>query len=340
MSKVFGKLPTGKTLERILQSPNYTQGGFQNLIETTLAFTPQKMYDTIKRRSKAADKSPVKPLPGLRTDLANSNTEKPSVIWFGHSSYLVQIGNKNILVDPVFSKYASPVSFGVRAYPHQVPYGAEDMPNIDIMVLTHDHYDHLDYPTMLKLKDRVGQFVTPLGVGAHLEYWGVEPERIHELDWHESVTIDTFEFTALPSRHFSGRGLKRNQSLWASYALKVPGYNLYLGGDSGYGPHFKSIGDTYGPFDLTILECGQYDVNWSQIHMMPEQTVQASIDLQSKLLLPVHWGKFTLSLHPWYEPITRATAHAEKLNVSIATPMLGEQLTLGNALPNTRWWQQ
>lgn len=336
----FGKVPTGKRLERIKKSPHYKNGSFQNLSETTLSFTPKKMLDTLRRRSIEKEKEPQGCVPGIQTNLNALTATAPTVVWFGHSSYLLNINGKNILVDPVFSGYASPFSFGVKAYKHEAVYNAENMPDIDILVQTHDHYDHLDYKTIMALKGRVKQFVMPLGVGAHLEFWGIDAEKIHELDWHEAVTLfDDFTFTALPSRHFSGRSVKRNQSLWASYALQVPGYKIYLGGDSGYGSHFKEIGEQHGPFDLTILECGQYDKNWHQIHMMPEETVQAAVDLQSKLLLPVHWAKFTLSLHAWNSPITRATAHADKLGVNYTTPLIGEPFTLGEPMPKERWWE-
>lgn len=338
--KTFGKVPAGERLERIKQSPNYKNGSFQNLSETTLSFTPQKMIDTLRRRKIEKEKEPQFPLPGIQTNLDKIESNAPTIVWFGHSSYLININGKNILVDPVFSGYAAPFKFGVKAYKHEAVYDTTNMPDIDILVQTHDHYDHLDYNTILELKDRVKKFIMPLGVGAHFEHWGINNNKIHELDWHESITLfDDITFTALPSRHFSGRGLNRNQSLWASYALQVQGYKLYLGGDSGYDFHFKEIGKQHGPFDLSILECGQYDKNWSQIHMMPEETVQAAVDLNSKLLLPVHWGKFTLSLHAWNSPIQRATAHAEKLGVNYATPLIGEPFTLGESAPTTRWWE-
>lgn len=337
--KTFGKVPSGERLERIKKSPNYKNGSFQNLSETSLAFSPGKIYDTLKRRSAEKNKEPRFPLPGIQTNLDKIGADAPTIVWFGHSSYLININGKNILVDPVFSGYAAPFSFGVKAYLHEAVYDANNMPDIDILVQTHDHYDHLDYQTIVQLKGRVRQFVMPLGVGAHFEHWGISADKIHELDWHESITLfDDFTFTALPSRHFSGR-LSRNQSLWASYALQAQGHKLYLGGDSGYDFHFKEIGQNYGPFDLAILECGQYDVNWSQIHMMPEETVQAAADLNSKLLLPVHWGKFTLSLHAWNSPIQRATAYAEKLGINYVTPLIGEPFTLGQTLPTTPWWE-
>lgn len=339
--KVFGKTPEGQRLERIIRSENYKFGSFQNLAETVMDFTPGTAYDTLKQRYNNIDKAPKKPIPTIKTDLAALATETPSVVWFGHSSYIVKVNGLTILVDPVFGNQASPIPGVVSSYAHTHKYGLADMPEvIDVLLITHDHYDHLDYGTVAKLKGKVKNVVTSLGVGAHFEYWGYNPAIINELDWWQSVELPNgLKFTAAPGRHFSGRSLKRNQSLWSGFALDTGSHKLYLGGDSGYGSHFAKIGEHFGGFDLAILECGQYNVNWHAIHMMPEETVQASLDLQSKLLLPVHWGKFTLSVHPWYEPVTRAVEAAKNLNATIATPQIGEPLTLGNSHDNKVWWQ-
>ena len=184
--------------------------------------------------------------------------------------------------------------------------------------------DHLDYKTVLKLKSKVGRIITSLGSGAHLEYWGFDPAIITELDWNEKTVPDSgFQVTATPGRHFSGRGLKRNQSVWSSFVLQTPSKKIFIGGDSGYDTHFVKIGNVHGPFDLALLECGQYNKSWKYIHMMPEQTVQAAIDLKTKTLMPVHWGKFALALHAWDEPIERVVKEAQRLNVPIIHPMIG-----------------
>jgi L-ascorbate metabolism protein UlaG (beta-lactamase superfamily) len=209
------------------------------------------------------------------------------------------------------------------------------------VVVTHDHYDHLDYETILRFRTHTNtRFVLPLGVGAHFEKWGFDTTRFCELDWWEKATSELgLDITATPSRHFSGRGLSdRGKTLWTSYVLALDGYKIYLGGDSGYGPHFAEIGQKIGPFDLTILECGQYNYYWRYIHMMPEETVQAHQDLQGKVLWPVHWGKFTLALHPWDEPVTRLLTQAEKQKVVVATPAIGQQWNLQASPPTTRWW--
>jgi L-ascorbate metabolism protein UlaG (beta-lactamase superfamily) len=215
----------------------------------------------------------------------------------------------------------------------------EDFPALDLVIISHDHYDHLDYNTILKLKDKTKLFCVPLGVGAHLSHWNVDATKIREFDWWESDTVaQDIELTATPARHFSGRGFTRNKTLWSSFVLKLYGYSIFIGGDSGYDGAFKAIGEKFGPFDLAMLECGQYDRQWPEIHMMPEETVQASIDLRAKAFLPVHWGKFTLALHPWKDPIERAVRQAKATNVNITTPIIGQPFALNEELPNTLWW--
>jgi L-ascorbate metabolism protein UlaG (beta-lactamase superfamily) len=345
---VLGKAPSGARLQRILQSPDSKEGVFQNLTPTPVmaeGVTFFKMLGDYHRRPK--DTVPDRPLPSVRTDLKALPSDRPVIVWFGHSSYLIKVKGFHILVDPVFSGNASPVSFFARAFPGADVYGVEDLPDIDLVLLTHDHYDHLDYKTIGKLIPKANHFYTSLGVGSHLEYWGIAPSAITELDWWEGVGIDgmgrgiekEISLTATPARHFSGRGIKRGRTLWSSFVLNIEGYTLFLGGDSGYGAHFAAIGDRFGPFDLAILESGQYGKNWPYIHMLPEQTVAAAIDLRAKKLLPVHWGKFTLALHPWNEPIRRVTAEAAKKGVSILTPLIGEAVNLDTALPQTAWWE-
>ncbi len=339
--KPFGKLPSGPRLVRIKESPNYREGSFQNLAETIMMAESTSYLKLMANFfSKGVDRSPVTQLPSQKTDLKSLSGDETQVIWFGHSSYFIRAQGKNILIDPVFSKRASPFQFmGVKGYEVAMPYMTTDFPTIDALIITHDHYDHLDYNSLVNLGPKVKAVYTALGVGSHLVYWGMEESRIKEFDWWEGESIlPGIDLIATPARHFSGRSLTRNKTLWASFVLKTKEHNLFLGGDSGYDAAFKTIGDNYGPFDLAILECGQYNTMWPNIHMMPEETVQASADLRSKVLLPVHWGKFTLSLHPWREPIERALKKAQSLNMSVATPMIGEPLTLDQPLPQTNWW--
>jgi len=350
---VFGRRPGGPRLDRILRSSHYSDSSFQNLVPTEVALKGTSFWKMMREyRNRPADTVPPRPLPSVRTDLKALPDDRPTIVWFGHSSYLLNIGTTHILVDPVFSGHASPVSLFAKAFAGSNIYGVNDMPDtIEAVLLTHDHYDHLDYPTIRRLKEKVTHFYTALGVGSHLESWGVDPARITELDWWEGCGMDAkglplaaddpapaFSLIATPARHFSGRSFKRGGTVWASFVLKGNGISLFLGGDSGYEQHFKDIGERFGPFDLAILECGQYGKNWPYIHMMPEETVQAALDLRAKVLLPVHWGKFTLSLHPWNEPIHRLTAAAEKAGMPLTTPRIGEAVVINGQYPDEPWY--
>lgn len=339
----FGKLPTGDRKIRIEKSPNYKDGSFVNPEETPM-IAEDASYISMFTKFFSSDslRQPSAPLPAIKTDLKSLAPDKPILIWFGHSSYLISIGDKKILADPVFSERASPVQYvGSKNYPGTGIYHTEDLPDIDVILISHDHYDHLDYNTILKIKDRTKRFCVPLGIGEHLEHWGVDKNKIREYDWWEGEDVlPGIHVTATPARHFSGRGFTRNKTLWTSFVIEVDGYKIFMGGDSGFHQAFKAIGEKFGPFDIAMLECGQYDKQWPFIHMMPEETVQASIDLKAKVFLPVHWAKFTLALHPWKEPIQRAVKHAESLNVGITTPKIGEPVVLTESLPVTRWWDE
>jgi len=350
--KTMGQNPQGKRLQVVEQSPNYRNNSFQNLSITNMMTSKRDTFKVFRKfMNKPKDTKPPCALPSVKTDLKNLPDGKPVLVWFGHSSYLIKINGKHILVDPVFSGYASPFKIrSAKNFAGSNVYCVDDMPPIDVLLITHDHYDHLDYTTLLKLQAKTKHIVTSLGVGAHFEYWGIPNTMVTELDWHQSTQLPgDIELTAEPARHFSGRSFTRSKTLWSSFVLKAPGYTLYLGADSGYDTHFKTIGQKHGPFDIAILECGQYNEMWHNIHMMPEETAQASIDLNAKTLLPVHWGKFSLSLHPWNEPIQRVTKRAAELNVPIATPLIGEPVTIGSTYPRPNgeagqathpWWNK
>lgn len=335
---VFGNLPAGSRLERIKKLPNYKEGALQNLSPTPMKPDSVSYWDMIKGMIKGNEhSSPSKALAHIAPDFSASAQTK--LIWFGHSSYFLQIDGLKILVDPVFSRRPSPFSFmGTSAYPGTDFIKADDFPGIDIVLITHDHYDHLDHQSILKLKDKTGLFITSLGVGAHLEYWGVQASKIRELSWGEETLFKHLKFTAAPARHFTGRAFKRNQTLWSAFVLEGAIHKLYLGGDSGYDTHFKQAGERYGPFDLAVLECGQYNTYWPLIHMFPEQTVQAAKDLNAKVLLPVHWAKFTLAMHAWNEPAIRVVKQAKAENFKITTPLLGESVILDESYPSKEWW--
>ena len=339
--KITGKSPSGKHLEKLKQSPNYKKSAFQNLSDTPMKPDDISYWKIMKEFiHKNKNTAPPGLLPSVKTDLTNLNSSKPIIVWFGHSSYFIRIENKNFLIDPVFSGNAAPLSFMIKAFPGSNIYRPEDMPAIDYLILTHDHYDHLDFKTVRKLRNKVNKIYCSLGVSSHLKYWGFDINKITEMDWWDSIQLDkNISLTAAPARHFSGRGIKRGQTFWSSFILKTKDHNLYLGGDSGYDSHFKEIGDKYGPFDIAILEAGQYNAMWPLIHMMPEETVQAAVDLKATSLLPVHWGKFTLALHAWDEPIKRVMEKAESLNMKVYSPKIGQPLILEDVFKTENWWE-
>lgn len=337
----FGVNASGERLARMQKAPNYKNGAFENL-EFTPDLAEGVTYPMVLKDfffAKKVRNTPSTPLPVVRTDLKNLPLDSNLYVWFGHSSYYMQLDQKKIVVDPVFSEYASPVRISVKAFPLSYSYSADDFPEIDILVITHDHWDHLDYNTFQSIKDKVKHIVTGLGVGAHLEKWGFPSDKITELYWGEKANVDGFSFTSTPARHFSGRTFSRNTTLWTSFVLQSNTKKIFIGGDSGYGKHFKNIGNQYGPFDYAILENGQYNKMWKYIHMMPEEVIQASLDLQAKHAIPVHSSKFPLAHHAWDEPLIRVSQAAEKQNFPIIIPKMGEVLSLDTYQKHPHWWE-
>jgi len=337
----FGRRPSGSRLDNIKHSSNFKNGQFQNVSITPDLAEGANYYTVLKEFffGKSKRNVPKGLIPSVKTNLKNLDPNQDILVWFGHSSYFMQLSGKTFLVDPVFSNHASPLSFTVNAFKGSNVYRVEDFPEIDFLIVTHDHWDHLDYDTVLKLKPKVKRIVTSLGTGEHFERWNFEMEKVSEMNWHEELIFGDFKFNAVPARHFSGRGLKRNQAIWISIVLNTPKRNIYIGGDSGYDTFFKTTGDLFGPFDLAILECGQYNKNWKYIHMMPEETVQASKDLKAKVLMPVHWAKFPLALHDWDDSIIRADKAASIENVNLTHPMIGEILDFDNLGTTKKWWE-
>lgn len=338
---VFGKNPSGATLARAQASVNYKSGAFKNVEPTEVmrkdASTFKVLGDFLNKPTTTV---PTKALPSVKTDLSLLQSDVPTVVWFGHSSYLIKSKGITILVDPVFSGHASPISIFGKEFEGANGYGVNEMPAIDLLVLSHDHYDHLDYETIKQLHSKVKKVVTPLGVDAHLEHWGVPAEKITALDWWESVSIhDSIDLISTPARHFSGRGFARGKTLWSAFVLQIHGYSIFIGGDSGYDNQFKTIGEKYGPFDLALLECGQYGEDWPSIHMLPEEVPQAARDLGAKVLMPVHWAKFALAYHAWDEPIERLLKKAAEEQVTVITPRIGEPVVVGISQPVENWWR-
>lgn len=339
----FGKSPSGERLERIKKSPNYKDGSFQNQ-SITPVMVEGKSYFSVAKEMLFAEKvrvTPVDSIPSVKTDLLNLDENNDVLVWFGHSSYFMQLDGKRMLVDPVLSGHASPFSFTVKAFKGTNRYTADDLPEIDYLIITHDHWDHLDYETLLKLKPRIKKVICPLGVGEDFEYWGFDKNSIVEMDWNESATLDSgFVANALPARHFSGRGLKRNQTLWVSYLLQTPTMKIFIGGDGGYDKHFAEIGNKFGPIDLAILENGQYNENWKYIHLLPADLIKAFNNLNARRLFPVHSSKFALANHLWSEPLTKIAASSKQLHIPLITPMIGEQVNLKDSTQRfTEWWE-
>jgi len=328
------------------QSPNYRDGEFQNLVETNMDIGFRGYVKLISASffGKNVNRRPDHVFPVQHLKIKQSDTAQDTatvITWFGHSAFLVELDGKRLLLDPMLGDIASPISFlGPKRF-SELPAAIEDLPPLDAVLISHDHYDHLDYGSIQKLAEKTTHFFVALGVGAHLERWGVPADKITEMDWWQEASFRGLTFAATPSRHFSGRGLTdRMETLWTSWVLIGRKDRIYFSGDSGYFNGFKEIGRKYGPFDLTLMECGQYNELWPNIHMMPEQTVQAHLDLNGKLLMPIHWGAFALAMHSWTDPITRATQRAEELNVPVTTPEIGEPVILHQSVPNQKWWQQ
>jgi L-ascorbate metabolism protein UlaG (beta-lactamase superfamily) len=339
----FGKLPQGDRLDRIQRSSNYKAGKFQNLIQTPkfskdvgwVSLIWSGFFDKNERLV------PDSPIPAVKTDLKALNPETDAVIWLGHSSWFIQAEGKRILVDPVFSDFAAPFSFLNKAFAGTSVYRAEDMPEIDGLLISHDHWDHLDHPTVTALRSKVKQVICPLGVGAYFQDWGYPKEKIHEGDWGDSILLGKdMTVHVLPARHYSGRLFKENKTLWAGFVIHTPDLRIFFSGDSGYGLHFADIGRTFDGFDLALLDCGQYDPRWAYIHMTPEEAAQATQDLGARALIPAHVGRFTIANHPWDEPFKRLAKASQDKSYRLLTPRIGEPAALDDTPSHfLNWWE-
>lgn len=306
------------------------QPGFLKTLEIAWNFFFHKPVDTVPVGS-----IPVFELSRAQLEAAPDNT----LYRLGHSTLLLKMQGAFWLTDPVFSERASPVQWAGPKRFHDAPISIAELPPIKGVILSHDHYDHLDQAAILALAEKVEHFVTPTGVGDHLIAWGIPAEKVHQRDWLQAVSIAGIELIATPAQHFSGRGLTdRDRTLWASWVILNQEQRIFFSGDSGYFKGFKEIGDKYGPFDLTLIETGAYDKQWPDVHMQPEESLQAHIDLRGKRLLPIHNGTFDLALHAWYEPFERIVALAAQRGVKISTPQMGEAVDIAEAQTGQRWW--
>ncbi|MEP7196366.1 MAG: MBL fold metallo-hydrolase [Saprospiraceae bacterium] len=340
----FGKLPSGERLKEIVRAPNFQNGAFQNQ-SITPDLTEGANYFSVIFKFLFRQSPRVLPKDKIiseKTDLLDLDLNSNILVWFGHSSYFIQIDGKRILVDPVFSGYASPFSFSTKAFKGTDNYHVEDIPEIDYLFISHDHWDHLDYETIKKLQKKTRKVICGLGTGEHLEYWGYHQNQIIEKNWYEQLELENgFIVNTVPTRHFSGRGFKRNQALWMSYVLKTPTFKLFIGGDSGYDKHFTEIGNSFGEFDLVILEHGQYDKSWKYIHLMPDEIVKAAKDLKAKSLLVVHNSKFAIANHAWDEPLINVAKQCKEQEIRLISPRIGERVDLKDVEQKfSEWWKE
>ncbi len=341
---MFGALPAGGLEKTLMRSPHYYNGEFHNLAERAVLKDDGSVLFSLFRYllEKKENPFPENPVPVNTHAFENLNRVQDCLVWLGHSSFFLQCSGKRFLIDPVFSPYASPFSFSIKAFAGTSAYAAEDLPFIDYVLVSHDHWDHLDYPTMRKLQPKTGKVVCGLGVSSHLMHWGFQREQIIEGDWGDTVVSDNdININIVPAQHFSGRMLVRNKTLWCGFVLETKNLKLFFSGDSGYGEHFAGLGKKFGKIDIALLDCGQYNERWRFVHMVPEEAVQAASDLQASYLLPMHIGKFSLAYHPWNEPFERVKTASSGKNFRLLTPMIGERLDLANLASAhfSSWWE-
>jgi L-ascorbate metabolism protein UlaG (beta-lactamase superfamily) len=337
------KYNTGEIkMEKIESSAQYKDGKFLNYkdsYEMNFFKSIPIMWDFLVTDN---DRKPEMKMPAQKVDFSQIINAKPDelkVTWVGHSSQIINIDGKIILADPIYENRTA--FMGPSRYNGEVPFNMEELPEIDLVVISHNHYDHLNSTTIETIHPKIKHFITPLMVGAELENMGVPREKITELDWWDEITLfDEFLIVLTPAQHFSNRGIfDKDETLWGSYVIQGPYHKVYFSGDSGYSESFKQIGDKYGPFDYTFLECGAYDKRWHSMHMMPEETAQAHLDLKGKILQPMHWGTFDVALHAWYDPMVRISKAADSLGIKLSTPIVGETITGDENLFTERWWE-
>ncbi|NMH72524.1 hypothetical protein HF078_05505 [Bacillus sp. RO2] len=341
---VFGGNTNSEQKKQYSKFDNYVNGKFVNQVPTKMTMKVSDIFSMMKDSFFGAkDRKPAGPLPIFPIDWTKIKSEADSVTWFGHSAFLISLDNKKMLVDPMLGSVASPFSFiGSKRYSEDMLHILEEMPPIDAVFISHDHYDHLDYPSIRKLKDKVGHFFVPCGVSAHLVRWGVPKDNITELNWWDEMEFQGLTISLTPSKHFSGRGLfNRDTTLWGGWVILGKQTRFYTSGDGGYDAHFKEIGEKYGPFTISLIEGGQYDRRWSWVHMTPEEAVQAHLDVNGGDMMLIHWGAFTLAYHSWTEPIERAVTEAKKADLNLLSPQIGETILLtgDSTTYNSRWWK-
>ncbi len=337
----FDSFATQKNSQRIIASPQFLNGkaiGDGVTLKMRVNDYASIIWDKLFKKTQQI---PAVPLPSHKFDISCINrnkTKKLTSVWLGHSSLIIHVGGYRILTDPVFENRITPMR--LPRFHKEIPFEVRDIPNVDVVIISHDNFDHLNEYSIKILAPVTKLFLVPLGVGKYISKWNVDHKKIIELDWWQNYKLDSkLTFTATPARHFSGRGLfTRSKTLWCSWVIDLPGSKLYFSGDSGYFDGFKEIGKSFGPFDITYLQCGSYHRAWRRIQMTPEETVKAHLDLKGKILHPIHWGTFNMSTHSWYEPIQRLVKTANQRQVTVATPLVGESIAPLEGQLGLNWW--
>ena len=339
----FGEKVGKEELERFTRSPQWNGKIFENQIETNMDLSLKEIPGLLRKQFfDRKGRAPEQPIPVIPFDGAEwDKDQKPKFVWYGHSVLLLKLNGKNLLIDPMLGGNAAPVApFAVKRFSEDTLDIIDTLPHLDAILITHDHYDHLDYASIKKLSSKTTTWFVALGVKRHLVKWKIPAEQIQEFDWWDQTMFEDIDITFTPSRHFSGRGLTdRAKSLWGGWVFKTPDFKVYWSGDGGEGPHFKEVGEKLGPFDWAFMEDGQYNELWHAIHMYPEEAVVEGIHAQAKVLTPVHWAGFPLALHHWKDPIERFVLEAEKQEQSISTPRIGEIVDMTKAPKVDTWWE-
>jgi len=351
----FGSIPKDDDYIRMKESPNYNISHDKFLNQNPKVMNEMKKNSSFwaNPRKNLANNfffnsnitSPETELPENKTSLNESfvnSTNNIKFAWLGHSSILMSINNKVILIDPIFASSASPFSWLIKRYQPPV-FKMKELPKIDFILISHDHYDHLDMKTIKFFnKNKNISFVVPLGVGSHLKKWGVPDSRIIEMDWWDSKIIKGIKFICTPAQHFSGRKgfIETQKSLWASWVVKSGNRSFYFSGDSGYSKHYKQIGDKYGPMEVVFMDSGQYNTRWKEVHNMPDEVIKGFVDLKGENLIPIHWGMFTLAMHNWFDPPVEIKKRAKDQNISLITPIIGQVINMKKMTSTESWWEK
>lgn len=342
--KQFGGKVRQEHLSKYARSSHWDGEKFINLEETTVDVNVRTLPRLLKLQLKGrSERNPREDLPIIPTDSKDfEEKEGPKFIWYGHSVLLLQMAGRNLLIDPMFGPDASPIApVTSRRFSAGTLSIIDQLPDLDAILITHDHYDHLDFASIARLKEKADTFYVAMGVSRHLERWGIPSSQITEFDWWDEDFLDPVRLIFTPSRHFSGRGpTDRTRSLWGGWVFMTDSHRIYWTGDGGYGNHFKQVGERYGPFQWIFTECGQYNELWHQIHMYPEECVQAALDAGAQVAMPVHWAGFTLAMHHWKEPVNRFVRAAGEKGLEICCPPLGQLVKIDQKVSWEPWWDR